>query len=466
MSAEITPVDPKKKLKEIRGKVLYGWNIAVKNAKLYSPQHPSTAQAIQGLIAALSDVFQISGELSIHQTEGLFRIEEDVFLEESLLMFELLSVLEESKISRVLFLPGIQADEILSFVMTLQKKPGAPVTPQPLFASAHLKAFPEAPEANKISEKQRTFERILSTQKIIRDWSDRTAAIFNRLIDEQTLLVAELSEPFDELIDALQRNPSLFSIGLSLPKKHNLHLEHAVHTMILSLYIGQQIGYDMSTLKNLALAALCHDIGRNFLPTDFSSGQILEPSDIELIKLHARDGASFLSGVQSLPLLIARVALEHHVGYDGLGYPHLPKGLKPHVFSQIVGLADFVSWGSISEKSYHRPTSSAKLVRCLLHRAGTQFNPIMVKLLLPFMGLYPTGTKVILDTGEKAICLENNYRNILRPALAINGQTYRWISDVAATGKPFSCEIKNFRGQELNMEPLLPLIPNLQQTPS
>jgi hypothetical protein len=90
----------------------------------------------------------------------------------------------------------------------------------------------------------------------------------------------------------------------------------------------------------------------------------------------------------------------------------------------------------------------------------------MVKLLLPFLGFYPAGSLVQLDNGEKAICLEPNTRNILRPAIAINGQAYEWLSTVAPSGRAFSKSVARVIGHHTDLGPYLPLIPNLQQTPT
>src|SRR5689334_13112031 len=103
--------EEKKKLKEARQRALQAWYIAVKNAKLYNVNHPSFESGAQQLVTVLQDVFQVSMELSIQHNDGIFRIDDDFFLEESLTMFDLLSVLEEAKISRVLFLPGVRLDE-------------------------------------------------------------------------------------------------------------------------------------------------------------------------------------------------------------------------------------------------------------------------------------------------------------------------------------------------------------------
>lgn len=44
----------------------------------------------------------------------------------------------------------------------------------------------------------------------------------------------------------------------------------------------------------------------------------------------------------------------------------------------------------------------------LSKEAGTRFDPMIVRVLVNVMGLYPLGTVVVLDTGEVAVVYHNS----------------------------------------------------------
>jgi hypothetical protein len=59
----------------------------------------------------------------------------------------------------------------------------------------------------------------------------------------------------------------------------------------------------------------------------------------------------------------------------------------------------------------------------ILRNAGTMFDPRVVKVFIRAMGVYPVGTVVELDTGERAVVVRQNESLHLlhRPAVALLG---------------------------------------------
>jgi hypothetical protein len=127
--------------------------------------------------------------------------------------------------------------------------------------------------------------------------------------------------------------------------------------------------------------------------------------------------------------------LEHHIGFDGHGYPALPKAAKPHLFSQIVGLADFISWGTVAERFYRRQEPLHRLIRAVVRRAGTQFSPLLVKLSLPLMGFFPPGTHVRLTSGAEAVVIEPDTANPSRPTVGTGHGQNRHLHHLASLAK-------------------------------
>jgi HD-GYP domain-containing protein (c-di-GMP phosphodiesterase class II) len=280
--------------------------------------------------------------------------------------------------------------------------------------------------------------------------------------------MAELTNPLDELIDAVMLDPGSLALLVAFEPIANLHVQHCLHTAILSLFLGRQLGFETHALKSLGVAALLHDIGRLLLPSDFTSLYKLREGDAEIIRLHCRDGAALLAGVPNLPLPIIRPALEHHMGHDGLGYPDLPVSHTPHMYSKIIALADFVSWGTVSDEYYHRPVPIHRLIRSVLRRAGSQFDPLLVKLFVPFFGLYPPGTRLRLTALGEAVSLEPNLRHLLRPLVVVknpNGmEDCLWLAELIDPPKgPFRASVDKITGQEKDFEPYFDFLPNLSE---
>jgi len=96
-------------------------------------------------------------------------------------------------------------------------------------------------------------------------------------------------------------------------------------------------------------------------------------------------------------------SFEHHVKYNGSGYPPLSAPRRPSLFSRIITIAD--CYDALSRPRVYRntPYLSEKILGMFLQQAGTDFDPTLVKLLVNMVGVYPLGALVLLDNGEKGI---------------------------------------------------------------
>ncbi|MCG3204157.1 MAG: hypothetical protein KCHDKBKB_00863 [Elusimicrobia bacterium] len=407
--------------RERYGKILRQWHAALKNMQLYSVAHPSMAEASRKVKEALEEVLKTRFDLSYEHVDGLFMVGDILLIEESLAFYDLLKGFEDTGIHKISFLPGINESEIIdlcSFLLQAQNK--TPGVRENKFNSEHIRTL-GAPESHKEGESEKIppLLDLMKAEQLSQEWLELIEKSLTRLLDEQIVSAADLSIPLENLIDGINQHPAAFSFLICTRLSKN----HVFNSMVLALFLGHQLGLDTASLKTLGLSALLHDTGRIFLPSDLSKSTHLTSEDQEIIRLHTRDGAAFLAGVQGLAMGVVRVALEHHIHHDGKGYPSLPEGQKPHLFSQIVALADFVSWGTVSLRQYHKPVQPHRLIRSVLRRANTQFHPLLVKFFLPFFGLYPPGTLVRLSTGERAVVVKINPHHIARPVVIVLGPT-------------------------------------------
>ena len=458
--------DQQKREREMLVKLLRTWYGAAKNFKLYNANHPTSLESCQKMSLVLEEIFRQRLEVVIQHSDGMFMVEDHLFIEESLLYYDLLKGIEDNRIGSVTFLPGVTSEELTSFCLTLLRKGGDSTGNG--FVTDHIRA-PAAMKGDDLNRKKDSRVKggtlVLRAAQVHEEWVGIADRLLSKLLEEQNIAVAEIALSLDKLIDLMTQSSQSLAVVVALKPAVNLSAHHAVNSMICSVFIGQQLGYDITSLKMLAIATLVHDVGRHLLPSDFAGDYKLAAGDADFVRLHTRDGASFLAGVPGVPMSIVRAALEHHIGFDGLGYPELPGSQKPHPFSRIIALTDFVSWRTVSESHYRKPAPMHRVIRALLRRTGSQFEPFLVKLLIPFFGLYPPGTRVLMSDGTQGVVIEPNLRNISRPAVACIAKedaSYRWLGTVtngAAGG--FACSITRVLGVETDIAPFLDLLPEV-----
>ena len=201
-------------------------------------------------------------------------------------------------------------------------------------------------------------------------------------------------------------------IGLTTIRCHDEYTyNHSVNVCILSLAIGQRIGLSKQKLCELGMAALFHDIGKSEIPlailnksTEFSR------EEWEIMQQHPLLGVKKLMKLKGLDALSARIitgAFEHHLYCDFSGYPRLPyKRLS--LFGRIISIADCYD-GVTSSRVYSRvPHAPDKALRFMMSRAGKIYDPILMKLFINCIGIYPIGTLLLLDSQELCVVMENN----------------------------------------------------------
>jgi response regulator RpfG family c-di-GMP phosphodiesterase len=96
---------------------------------------------------------------------------------------------------------------------------------------------------------------------------------------------------------------------------------------------------------------------------------------------HAIKGALYLMKLKGINNLAVLAAMEHHIKYDGNGYPRIKGGWKPNIVSQIIAIADVYD-ALRSTRPYREPMSQDKIIRILTDESGTAFNPYIVKCFL------------------------------------------------------------------------------------
>jgi putative nucleotidyltransferase with HDIG domain len=186
--------------------------------------------------------------------------------------------------------------------------------------------------------------------------------------------------------------------------------QHSVHVSLLALALGQELGLSRRDLADLGLAALFHDVGKIQVPKDvlhkpgrFSS------RDWAVMHTHPLAGARALLHYGGRGLLAERIMLvsaEHHMRFDGSGYPRLGGDWQQGLFSRLVSLADCFDAMTASRTYMRRPFTPDAVVRYMLENSGRMFDPDLLRLFVGRVGLFPVGSLVRLESSELAVVVE------------------------------------------------------------
>jgi HD-GYP domain-containing protein (c-di-GMP phosphodiesterase class II) len=228
-------------------------------------------------------------------------------------------------------------------------------------------------------------------------------------LDELQQLVAEMAE---EVLQDRQIVYNLFDV-----RSHNGHIfSHSVNVGVIALMIGAQMGLERNELELLGLGALMHDAGKILVDAPLlNKPDRFDQNEYERIKQHPRDGYELLSKHIKWSQLPARISFEHHEREDGSGYPRGLKGTRIHPFTKIVAVADVYD-AMTSHRVYRRPIPSHMALAEIREDAGRKFDRAVVERLFQVAALYPVGSHLLLQNGEKVLVI-NNYSGECRVSL-------------------------------------------------
>lgn len=191
----------------------------------------------------------------------------------------------------------------------------------------------------------------------------------------------------------------------SLKSYDDYTFRHSINVAVISSAIARHVGLDESSSGRVGLAAIMHDIGKLYVPKSVihKAGR-LSPSEWQLIRKHPVDGARILRE-EKVDDLISRVAYEHHMRFDGKGYPPARATEKIHDASHIVRIAD--SYDALTTKrAYRKQISPYEAIKLMTRTRGSEFHPEYFDVFLHMMGNIPIGSMLELRTGEKVLVVD------------------------------------------------------------
>ena len=150
---------------------------------------------------------------------------------------------------------------------------------------------------------------------------------------------------------------------------------HSLNVSVLSMSLAEAAGVPRDDIRDIGKAALLHDVGKALTPIDvLQKPGKLSPEEWEIIKKHPEDGAKIILRSGDGTDFDAVVAYEHHLTWQGGGYPQLHYPRRPHPVSQLVQICDIFD-ALRTERPFRGPWSVSRILGYFDELSGTDLNP-------------------------------------------------------------------------------------------
>ncbi len=223
----------------------------------------------------------------------------------------------------------------------------------------------------------------------------------------------------DRFVDEVLRSPDVF-LAVCRMKNSDEHLYiHSVNVAVLTASAAQYLSYSQQDITQCVIGALLHDLGMVKIPRELrEKGRGLTAAEYALVKKHPLWGLEMLSGMGEFPELSKKVVAQHHERLNGSGYPHRLKGEQVLEYSFICAIADV--YDTLVTATSSRPSCLPQEALALIFQgAGEEYPKELVEVFTRFLGIYPVGSFVKLESGEMGLVIKNNRHSLLTPSLII-----------------------------------------------
>ncbi len=196
-----------------------------------------------------------------------------------------------------------------------------------------------------------------------------------RDITERKLADEKLRQSYDSLKKTL--NDAINAMVKIVETRDPYTAGHQQNVAELATAIAREMKLDEDRIDRLRTAAVIHDIGKMYIPSDILSkpGKLSE-IEYNLIKTHPKYGYDIVKDMD-FHCSVAQAILQHHERMDGSGYPGGLKGDEIILESRILVVADVVE-AMAADRPYRPAQGLEKALEEIKMNSGKLYDPAVV----------------------------------------------------------------------------------------
>lgn len=337
---------------------------AASNCSLYSKEHPSVCHFLGKALKDMEGLFA-DGSFALTILGGTLLFNDEKLTDSSLHIGNFMKKFRRKGIDKLVIRKGLEPEEFASFVSDLIQPGVAPRSSGNLSVGT-VQVSLGSDEGLDVSE-------------TIKEGTEKVEEIHQRLSRFGELDTVGLEDVVVSFISTLRREADILRMVSPVKSHSEYTFAHTTNVTILSIFQAESLGLQGEMLHEVGLAGLMHDVGKMFVPKEIldKPGK-LDEEEWRAMKNHTVYGAMYLSAIREVPKLAVITAYEHHLKYDGSGYPEtLRRGKKQHIISQVVAISDFFD-ALRTERPYRKALEVPVIIGLMEEAKGKDFNPPLV----------------------------------------------------------------------------------------
>ena len=224
-------------------------------------------------------------------------------------------------------------------------------------------------------------------------------ALHGDVLEGEKLDTEAVAEVVERMMDSVSRHPDALVWFSNLKDRDEYTAIHSLNVCMLAVTLATWVGNDARAIKEMGIGALLHDVGKLKVPLEvLNKPGKLTDEEYAIMKKHPEYGVEILKNSPDLTHASLEIVRDHHERLNGKGYPAGRKGSEISYYSQIAAIADVYD-AMTSDRVYQKGRAPAQALKLMMSFEG-DFNDELLRQFADYLGDYPIGSMVELNTGE------------------------------------------------------------------
>lgn len=234
--------------------------------------------------------------------------------------------------------------------------------------------------------------------------------VSGKLSAQKKVGVRKIKRIVQNMMDILSEDESILLSVSTIRDYDDYTYTHSVNVAILSICLGRRVGLSKMSLRKLGICGLLHDLGKLDIPLEILNkpGRLSDEEFQEIEKHPLRSVKHIIELKASHEFKVDTFLppFEHHLKYNLSGYPRLNREKHQSLFGRIITISDVFDALTSARVYRDAPFSPNRALEIMLEKTGEDYDPILLKVFINMLGVYPVGTVLKLDTGELCMVVE------------------------------------------------------------
>jgi HD-GYP domain-containing protein (c-di-GMP phosphodiesterase class II) len=358
------------------GQLVAGLSAAIAGMRLYTETHPKA-------VALLDQAYAGIAQRAASREKTTAMIVDDELLWDGTALkgkaSQLQSFVKELRtigVESISFHKGISRSEITEFLKTLASN-----RTDSLPSSAHVKLGKlrlscKEPDLGPLGEADQ--QRVAAFLSVRDEKYPQVREISHGISRHRNFEIKGVEDVVTAFVRGFVHNINPIRLLIQMKAADEYTYTHMVNVCILTMCQAESLGFPAEYLFQIGVAAILHDAGKLFIPSEILNkpGRLTNEERL-IVETHSLRGASFILKHDTFPKLAVLGALEHHIKYDGTGYPSIPTAYQPNIISQMIAISDVFD-AMRTRRSYKEPKPVKDIISVLQKEKGSAYHPQLV----------------------------------------------------------------------------------------